>query len=167
MVDGLTIRNWTSDDNVSELTKLLHRSYKSLADMGLRFLATHQDDTVTLDRITRGDCYLGCINDNVIATVTLYGPDQTRGTPWYDREDVAHFGQFGVEPELQRRGIGSLMMDHVETAAREKRIPELALDTSENAVHLIDYYERRGYRFIEFTQWSEVNYRSVIMSKTL
>ena len=167
MKEKLQIRLWQEGDSVSELTELLHRAYKQLADMGLRFLATHQDDSITLDRITRGKCYLGLIDDTVISTVTLYPIHETHGTPWYDKEDVAHFGQFGVEPRLQKQGIGDIMMDYVEQVAKEESIRELALDTSEKAEHLIRYYTRRGYRFVEHTQWPEVNYRSVIMTKTL
>jgi GNAT superfamily N-acetyltransferase len=165
--EKLQIRLWQEDDSVSELTELLHRAYKQLADMGLRFLATHQDDSITLDRITHGKCYLGLIDDAIISTVTLYPTNETHGTPWYDKEYVAHFGQFGVEPHLQRNGIGDMMMDHVESIAKEDGVNELALDTSEKAGHLIRYYTRRGYRFVEYTQWPEVNYRSVIMTKTL
>jgi GNAT superfamily N-acetyltransferase len=167
MVDGLQIREWAAGDNVSELTELLHRAYKPLLDMGLRFVATWQDDSITLDRITKGKCFLATLDGRVVATVTLYDPQYTSGCPWYDRDDVAHFGQFAVEPTLQGRGIGNAMMDYVETLATKHSTAELALDTSELAHHLIDYYSRRGYRFIEHTQWPEVNYRSVIMSKTL
>ncbi|MBW1796697.1 MAG: GNAT family N-acetyltransferase, partial [Deltaproteobacteria bacterium] len=42
---------------------------------------------------------------------------------------------------------------------------ELALDTAEQATHLINWYERLGYRFIEYVDWDVTNYRSVIMSK--
>ena len=44
---------------------------------------------------------------------------------------------------------------------------EIALDTSENAHHLLSYYENRGYRFVEYVQWDEVNYRSKTLSKRL
>lgn len=167
MKEKLQIRLWQDGDSVSELTELLHRAYKQLADMGMRFMATHQDDSITFDRISRGKCFLGLIDNTIISTVTLYPPYATYGSPWYDTEHVAHFGQFGVEPHLQKQGIGFLMMDHVELVAKEDGIRELALDTSEKADHLIRYYTRRGYRFVEHTQWPDVNYRSVIMSKTL
>lgn len=167
MKEKLHIRPWEEGDSVSELTELLHRAYKQLADMGLRFLATHQDDTITLDRISSGKCFVGTIDDVIVATVTLYPPEKANGTPWYDRPDVASFGQLGVEPHFQKQGIGDMMMDHVESVAKEDGITELALDTSEKAEHLIRYYTRRGYRFVEHTQWPEVNYRSVIMTKTL
>lgn len=167
MKEKLQIRLWQEGDSVSELTELLHRAYKQLADMGLRFLATHQSDHITLDRISRGKCFLGLIDSKVISAITLYPTSETKGTPWYDRTNVGHFGQFAVEPHLQKHGIGDLMMDHVESVAKEDGITELALDTSEKAEHLIRYYTRRGYRFVEHTQWPDVNYRSVIMTKTL
>ena len=44
---------------------------------------------------------------------------------------------------------------------------ELALDTSEGADHLIAWYERIGFRIVEYAQWKGKRYRSVIMSKTL
>src|SRR5688572_18132948 len=113
MVDGLQIREWAAGDNVSELTELLHRAYKPLLDMGLRFVATWQDDSITLDRIGKGKCFVGILEERVVATVTLYDPKHTSGCSWYDRDDVAHFGQFAVEPELQGRGIGNAMMDYV------------------------------------------------------
>lgn len=58
-------------------------------------------------------------------------------------------------------------MDKVELHAHELGVKELALDTCEDAAHLIKYYESRGYRFIEHVKWDLVNYRSVVMSKSL
>ncbi len=135
--------------------------------MGLRFLATHQDDETTLDRISTGICYVVEQDGALVGTITLYLPDGKGGTPWYDRSDVARFGQFAIEPKLQKQGIGAKLMDVIEEETANRNIPELALDTAEPATHLIRYYEKRGYRFIEHTPWDVVNYRSVIMSKTL
>lgn len=164
----LNIRRWADSDDVSALTEMLHRAYKPLADMGLRYLATHQDDEVTRDRILSGSCYVVEAIGRVVGTVTLYGPGSANGrTPWYERADVAKFGQMAVEPEYQHRGIASQLMEHVEGEALRLGAKELALDTSELAHHLIRYYTKRGYLFIEHTQWPGVNYRSVIMSKSL
>ena len=73
----------------------------------------------------------------------------------------------GVEPEFYGCGLGRMLMDHAEAAARADGALELAMDTAETADHLIDWYTRRGYRFIEYKQWDVTNYRSVLMSKTL
>jgi GNAT superfamily N-acetyltransferase len=170
MVDApgvVTIRRFHKTDSIEELTDLLHRAYRRLADMDLRFLATHQDRETTLRRTQTGICLIAEIDGRLVGTVTYYDPEHTKGSPWLDRDDVAHFGQLAVEPALQGRGIGRLLIDHVEAMAVECRVNELALDTAEPARHLIEWYQRLGYRFIEYVQWEVTNYRSVVMSKAM
>ena len=59
-------------------------------------------------------------------------------------------------------------MDWAEARACETGAAEIALDTAETADDLIRFYSRRGYRFIEHVNWGDaVNYRSVVMSKTI
>jgi GNAT superfamily N-acetyltransferase len=160
------VRLLDASDSIEELTDLLHRAYAPLAVMGFRYVATHQDAARTRQRVGGGrECYVAVQDGRIVGTVTFRNASLTRGCPWYDRPDVCSFGQFAVEPPLQRRGIGSRLMDVCERRAVETGAAELALDTAEGADHLIDLYRRRGFRFVEHTRWPEVNYRSVIMSK--
>jgi GNAT superfamily N-acetyltransferase len=161
------IRKWQNTDSISELTELLHRSYRPLADMGLIFLATHQTDTQTKRRIEKGDCFVIENEGKLIATVSIYPNNKSNECLQYRKEGTAYFGQFAVESHLQKNGIGSRLMEFIEQYARDKGYTELALDTSEKALHLIEYYKKRGYRFVHFHQWDIVNYRSVVMSKSL
>ena len=163
----ILVRAFGGGDSLIELTDLLHRGYQTLADQGFRYFATYQSPEQTADRIRNGTCLIGLCQGRMVATVCYYGPQQTRGNPWYDRSDVACFGQFAVEPELQRGGVGSRLVELVEQMAQNDGAAELALDTAEGATHLIRFYEKRGYRFIEHAQWTVTNYRSVIMSKRL
>lgn len=169
VADDVQIRRIAESDSVEDLTELLHRAYKVLADMGFRFFATYQTPEQTQDRINSGECYVGILDGKIIGTVTFYpNPRTSANDPeWYRRPDISYFGQFAVEPSLQRSGLGSRLMDFVENLARERGIAEIALDTAEGAHHLRDYYTRRGYRFIEYVQWDVTNYRSVVMSKEL
>lgn len=89
------------------------------------------------------------------------------GTAHYQRSDVATCGQFAVEPEYQGKGIGSRLMQLAEERAVEVGATELALDTAEMAHALIEFYAKRGFRFIEHVRWDTVNYRSVVLSKVL
>ena len=164
----MLIRPLAESDSLEELTGLLHRAYKRLADMGLKYYATHQSPEATRERTEKGTCLVGLMDARLVATLVFYDLHQTDGCPWYEREDVAHFGQFAVDPELQNRGLGSRMMDRVEDLACERGAPELALDTAERAQHLIHYYERRGYRRVGHADWRPLtNYRSVILSRAL
>jgi GNAT superfamily N-acetyltransferase len=166
-VDRLEIRLIGPDDPIHDLTLLLNRAYKRLADMGLKYVATWQGDDITLRRIKEAECWLGFLDGALVAAVSLRGPTKGKGSEWYSRPDVATFNQFAVKPELQGQGIGSKLLDHIEKRAEELGAAELALDTAEPAVHLIEFYEKRGYRSIEKVDWDVTNYVSVIMSKTL
>ncbi|MEO8211001.1 MAG: GNAT family N-acetyltransferase, partial [bacterium] len=166
--DEIVIRLFEPTDPITEITKLLHRSYKQLADMGFRYLATHQDESETERRLNNGISYLALINDRIIGTVSLYyGRVKGHDADFYNKEYVAHFGQFAVDPEYQKKGIGNIMMDLIEEKAKSLGAKEIALDTADGAAHLIKYYEKREYRFIEHVNWKVTNYRSIIMSKRL
>jgi GNAT superfamily N-acetyltransferase len=154
-------------DSVKELTELLHKAYKRLADMGLRFVATYQDDEQTKERMAKGECFIIKDDDKLIATVMLYNGGKQYECEWYQNPGIAVFGQFAVEPSYQNTGIGSSIMNFVEERAKQNGADELALDTSEKALHLIEYYKKRGYRFVQYHRWDVVNYRSVVMSKKL
>ena len=167
--DAIHIRPLQAEDDLADLTDLLHRAYRPLAERGLRYLATHQDVATTQRRCAEGDCFVAELDGRIVGTLTLscHAPDRSNGTPWYERPDVAHFGQFAVEPALQRRGIGRALIEAVEHRAIDRGMAELALDTAEPAQHLVRWYERLGFRFIEYAQWRVTNYRSVILSKAL
>ena len=164
---SILIRPLNETDSIADLTTLLHRAYKRLADMGLRYVASYQPEETTRKRIRDGECFVGVAEERLIATVTYYAPAHRSEVAWYDRDDVAYFGQFAVEPELQQLGIGAMLMDYLEAKALADGAAEISLDTSEQATHLIAYYTRRGYRFIEYQQWDVTNYRSMILSKRL
>ena len=164
---NILVRRLVASDSLEELAELLHRGYQTLADRGFRYFATYQTPEQTAERVAKGICLVGVSDGKMVATICYYAPTQTRGYPWYDRSDVASFGQFTVEPDLQRCGVGSRMVELVEEMGRNDGAAEMGLDTAEGAAHLIRFYEKRGYRFIEHAQWTVTNYRSVIMSKRL
>ena len=165
--DHILIRPITKEDSLEELTELLHRAYKALGDMGLRYFATHQTVEQTRGRVESGDCFVAEKDGKLVGTITLYTTPGKESPEWYRREDTGWFGQFGVEPELQGKGLGNRMIHYVALRALENGLSELALDTSEKAVHLIDWYKRHGWRIVEEIQWDVTNYRSVVMSKRL
>jgi len=165
---GLVLRLLEPYDSLAELTELLHRAYASLVEMGFRYWASHQSEASTAERVGSGECYVGVLQGRLAATITLVPPGKSHGASWYERPDVAKVQQFAVEPGLQRRGIGSALMDLVESRAREMGAAEVALDTAEGADHLIRMYEARGYRLVDHADWRpQVNYRSVILSLKL
>lgn len=166
--ESFEIRCLHPEDSISELTTLLHKAYKTLADMGLNYVAASQDDAETLKRISSAEsCFIGLHQGKIIATLSLYKPKASK-CEWYNQKNVAKLGQFAVMPEHQKCGIGNKLMALAEEKAGTfDGVTELALDTAESADHLIAYYEKRGYRRVDKVQWTQSNYPSVILSKTL
>ena len=155
-------------DSFEMLTGLLHRAYASLARMGLRYRATHQDAATTRSRAAKGECYLMFDGARLVGTILLIPPSvRAPYCAWYDREDVAVSSQFAVEPQLQGRGLGSQLLSFAEARASVLGAAEVAVDTAENAAHLLAFYSARGYRQVGDAQWDHTNYRSVILSKRL
>lgn len=167
-MDDPLLRLLAPTDSFDELTDLLHRAYKPLADAGMRYLATWQDAAKTRERCLAGECWIGESGGRIVATATLSLPGTAKGTPWFERADVAAFHQFAVEPKLQGSGLGGRVMSLLEERAAALGAKELALDTAEGAAGLIAFYAKRGYRFVEHADWRpDANYLSVVLSKTL
>jgi GNAT superfamily N-acetyltransferase len=162
----ITYRFLSPTDDLDLITELLHRGYARLAEAGLRFVASHQDVNVTRRRVAKGETIVA-LDRRLVGIVTLARSEATSGSPFYDRPDVASFGQYAVEPTHQRNGIGTRLLEYVEQLALLRGVKYLALDTSEQAGHLIRFYETRGYRFVEHVRWPDVNYRSVVMAKPI
>jgi predicted N-acetyltransferase YhbS len=167
LLSAIQIRLLEESDDLVELTKLLNHSYKKLADEGLRFLASHQDVEITKRRIEKGKCFVAVLNEKIIGTICYRSPSQASGHEWYNQPFVASCGQFAVDTELQKQGIGNKLIEFAEQLAIKDHATEIAIDTAEGADELRKYYEKRGYRFVAFAQWEVTNYRSVILSKKL
>ncbi len=167
MDEAFQVRALREDDNVSAITRLLHAAYAPLAEMGFRYLASHQNDDVTWRRLRQGFAFVGVMSGQIVATLTLRPPDPDSPCAWYRESGAFSVGQFAVLPSLQRQGIGLRLIQMAELQACGRGASHLALDTAEGATHLRRWYERLGYRFIQHISWHETNYRSVVLSKSL
>ena len=153
--------------SVDRITDLLHEAYEPLYKAGLHYYAATQSPKATLWRFLTGIGFVAMLKDEIIGTVTYYSEYLDDDCSWYKRKEVCHFGQFAVQRRYQRQGIGRALIEMMERKALNERKKELALDTSEKAEELIEYYERRGFRKVDLVQWDVTNYRSIVMSKTL
>lgn len=154
-------------DSLEEMTKLLNEAYGTWLARGLNYLAATQSVEITRARIKDAISLVCWHQQKMVGTITYYSPEINSGCKWYDQEGVGRFGQFATRPDYRKLGIGSKLLEKVEDMARRERIQELALDTAEDAKELIQYYKKRGYRFIQYVDWEITNYRSVVLSKKM
>ena len=164
---SLVIRALAPTDSIAEMTALLHAAYARLGAMGFNYTAVDQTEEVTRRRIGNGDCLVAVEDGVLVGTLKFHAPGLSGGCPCYERPGVATIGQFGVLPDRQSHGVGSRLLQEAEKLAIAVGAAELALETSEGADHLVAWYERKGFRFVEHAQCEGKTYRSVIMSKRL
>ncbi|MFC1475320.1 GNAT family N-acetyltransferase [Candidatus Zixiibacteriota bacterium] len=167
MSDNVIIRKFSNNDSLDELTDLLHRSYKILADMNLNYVATYQPVETTKKRINDGICFIIEIDKQLIGTATYYPPGIAHACQQFNLKETAWIGQMGILPECQKKGLGTKLFEYIEQMAAENNVKYIGLDTSEKAVHLIDWYKKLGYKFDRYIDWEVTNYRSVILIKKL
>jgi GNAT superfamily N-acetyltransferase len=161
----LVIRELRSEDSLEELTELLHRSYKALADIGLRYVATYQDVTTTRERIAKGVAFVAEIRGTLLGTIVFTRSEHTSIPKSNPIPNAGKLNQLAVEPSWQGLGIGRRLFDHAEQYAWSQGIQALVLDTAEQATHLISWYEKMGYRIVEYVTWDITNYRSAVLVK--
>ena len=166
-----TIRPIRPSDPISQITSLLHRAYAKQVEMGLKPLAGRQDDATTAERAANSECFVATIHEQhaerIVGVILFEEHEKATFPPFFLLPHVAHFAQFGVDPDVQGRGVGRALLETVERRARENGATELALSMAEPDRALYDFYIKRGYRLVEHWQWPYTNYRSCILSKAL
>ncbi len=169
-----TIRPLAADDCLTELTRLLHASYASLAEQGWNFTAVDQSVDVTRDRLAGAQGFVAELDGRMVGTVTVRGPKPAGEAyiadpppPLYSTPGTAILSQLAVHPDCRGLGLGERLMDMAEAWAREQGYVRLALDTAEPATALRRRYERRGYATVGSVQWLSKTYASVLMTKPL
>jgi GNAT superfamily N-acetyltransferase len=172
----LEVRLLSPADCLEALTRLLHQAYRPQVEMGLRPLAGRQDLETTRRRCTSGECYIAVLHDGasspngsgrLVGTILFHEVEDAKSPPWFQRPEVNSFSQFAVDPDVQGKGIGRLLLDTVERRALARGARELGLSMAEPDTKLMEFYLKRGYRFVEHWQWPYTNYRSAILSKAL
>lgn len=187
---SVTVRGLSPGDSLEALTALLHRAYARQVGMGLRPLAGRQSVEVTRQRVASGECYVAVLaeaegaargataggeppgalraaDDRLVGAILFQEQEEAAFPEWFQRPEVGHFSLFAVDPGVQGRGIGGLLLAHVEDRARALGLRELSLSMAEPDAALRAFYDHRGFRFIQHWQWPYTNYRSAILSKAL
>ena len=163
----VTIRPLTESDSIVELTSLLHRAYARLAAMGLNYTAADQSPEVTTKRIHGGLCFVAELDAELVGTIVVRPTYSESHCVYFTKPGVACAQQFAVAPEHQGKGIGRMLLGYAEQWARQADFTELAMDTAEQADHLLELYRRLGYREVGQVRWPGKVYQSVVLSKSL
>jgi len=163
----IRLRRLKPGDCLEQLTRMLHRAFFPLWEMGIPCSCVNQTTEVTRQRVDRGECFVAVCEERIVGTVTLYAPDAASESQHFRDTRVASLRQLGVDPRFQGKGVGSALLHLAERWARLRGYDQLALDTPKRADHLFDYYQRQGFHVVETLQFSGRPYRSLIFAKSL
>jgi len=157
-----TLRFAIADDtHVAPLRRLVNTAYRGLAEMGLNFTGTYQDEALTRERMQGKEVHLLYLAERLVGTVSLEDTFDDHG------ERILYLGQLAVLPAWQSLGLGRVLMRLAENRAQEMGIRRIQLDTAVPALHLVGFYQSEGYVIVETVHWEGKTYQSYIMEKTL
>ena len=163
----IRLRRLKQGDCLDQLTGMLHRAYSRLGEMGIPCSCVNQAPEVTRQRVASGECFVAVSGERVVGTISLYASDAASDSRHYRDARVASARQLGVDPHFQGKGVGTALLRLAGHWARRHGCARLALDTPEQAGHLIDYYHRLGFRVVETLQFSSRPYLSVVLDRSL
>jgi len=149
------------DSDIPAIRCLVNAAYKELAEMGLNYTATYQDEAVTRDRIKKGRAFVFEVDGQIAGTVLFSAKN------YFTANKTAYVSQLAVRPDIKRTGLGSLLMNHCEELARTEGFAGIQLDTAKSARHLVEWYLRRGYQIVGETHWEGKTYDSWIFEKQI
>lgn len=89
-------------------------------------------------------------DDTELISVHLLAKDENgkavaTGRLQFNSDEEAQIRSMAVVDEFQGNGIGSLLIEHLEKIAKQRKLKRITLDSRENAVQ---FYLRNGYRII-------------------
>ncbi|PIQ28865.1 GNAT family N-acetyltransferase [bacterium (Candidatus Blackallbacteria) CG17_big_fil_post_rev_8_21_14_2_50_48_46] len=164
----VSIREFHVQDDLVELTHLIHAAYAQHAASGRKYWATHQSVEDTASRFASGLGYLVEIEEKVCGTVILRPPQPDSEVEFYRQQGVWTLSQFCIDPKFQGQGLGKKLHQFVLEEAKQRGATHLALDTAESASGLIQTYQDWGYRIVGNWDWRpKTNYLSVIMARPI
>lgn len=150
-----------TDADIPAIRLLVNAAYRELADMGLNYTATYQDEAVTRERISKGRAFILVVKNEIVGTVLFTSQN------YFTNRKSGYVSQLAVQPNLKRLGLGSILMDLCERAARSEGYDSVQLDTAKPALHLVNWYTSRGYKIVGETRWEGKTYESWIFEKDI
>ncbi|HLO99324.1 MAG TPA: GNAT family N-acetyltransferase [Fimbriimonas sp.] len=161
------IRPLSPSDDIDAITELLHRAYRRNAEQNLHFVATHQDSTVTKERLARGATFVAESEGQIVGTITVSWVTEPMGE-FQPTIPTMSFNQFAVDPSRQGEKIGDRLLNQAEEQARTMGVQQICCDTAQPASGLIRYYQSHGYEVVGEVDWRpHVNYLSYVLVKAL
>jgi GNAT superfamily N-acetyltransferase len=165
-IGRLVIRPFDHEcDSMALVTKLLRRAAASHeaqpelpGDRAGNAYARHR-------YVAEETCFVAVCGGRLAGTIALQGPDPASACPHFRRPDVATLHRYGVEPSLQRRGIGRALLSFGNRWAAAHGYLQLALATPVTERPLFDFYHALGFSLIDTVRFAGCDCESAVFSR--
>lgn len=131
-VQGSVVLRLAREGDGAEMQRLVRDAYALYVDRIGR-----EPEPLTLDHeqvAGSGRCVLAVASGSLVGLLV-----------WSTETDELLIENVAVSPAVQRGGIGTLLLDHVEQIARDAGCVRMRLYTNEAMTENLDYYRRRGF----------------------
>eukprot|EP00297_Palpitomonas_bilix_P017349 CAMPEP_0113877458 /NCGR_PEP_ID=MMETSP0780_2-20120614/6106_1 /TAXON_ID=652834 /ORGANISM="Palpitomonas bilix" /LENGTH=184 /DNA_ID=CAMNT_0000863755 /DNA_START=145 /DNA_END=699 /DNA_ORIENTATION=- /assembly_acc=CAM_ASM_000599 len=155
-MDGYSFRAFTAADEEA-VYKLVNSAYEiELGDTGIAFksqnrLTSHHDladlaakATVMLMVRKEDEAIVGAVAYSVKEAVST--PRGTKLNEEAPRPIIGHFGPFAVDPTLQKKGLGTILLRETESQLRKLGAVGVEIDLINYRTDLTQFYMSRGFK---------------------
>jgi GNAT superfamily N-acetyltransferase len=162
----LVIRRFDLErDSMALVSGLLRRATAALAEEGVLRADCAGAGHARLRLGEEEACFVALCNGRLVGTITLREPDPVSACLHYRRADVATFHRFGVDPSLQRQGIGRALLSFGNRWAAAHGYLQLALDMPVIGTALLDFFHAQGFSLIDTVRFAGRDYDSAVLSR--
>ncbi len=157
--------------DIPQLTHLLNAAYRPLAELGLNYTATFQDDELTACGLLSGRTLVLESEKQLIGTVKLRL--ETAGDSGVSLQlggmdsPILYLSRFAVLPNLQGQGLGLYLLNLAESIAVKEGCRALQLDTAQSAKYLLEFYSSQGFQIIRPIFYEGKTYTSWVLEKKI
>lgn len=130
---------WASDADAETIVQILHDAFREYDGVLVPPSGVHRETVESVcAKMQTGQWLLARDNGRAVGCV------------WCEpRDGYMYLGRLAVVPERRGRGIGDVLIDAVETRARELGFTRVRLGVRFVLTDMRAAYERRGYVFVE------------------
>jgi len=121
-------------DEINNVMKLAFKEYEKSACHNAAKGALTETVSKTFEDIQNKLFLVATANEKILGSVRVECADQN-----------AYLSRFSVLPEYHQYGVGKALLDEVDSIMLKQGIHSIALHTSFDVKHLINFYENHGF----------------------
>lgn len=155
MKNDLTVRKAVPEDAqfIYRITKEVFKTYQEQAGISGKIAALNETTEDILKDIETKHVFAAVLDGKVVGSVRIEILD----------DGTAYLSRFGVDPEIQSKGIGRALIAEVDKLMLEEGVHKLCLHTASRMLSLVRFYYGQGF-YIESTT-SDKGYIRALLCK--